>query len=821
MTGMKLIKANRRRLGVAIVLALIVSFTKHLSLAQPPQALPNAGQIKINLQGPTPLSTLTEYVSNRLGLRFIYDNSLSQQQINLQVSDEIPLESLFDLLQSALQINGLAIAQTETEGWYRIVTNASIPKVSIPAGTAAELQAAGAAMPVTRVFSLRRGDPSQIKSLIEPFLTSPGSNVIAVAANKTLIATDIASNLRRIALLIELLDAEQFSSSVRFVEARNVTATDLADKLRTILEAKTRTETAGPTLSDGQANANVSVGVEIAVNERLNQLILIGLPAQIDASIEILNLLDTPLASTTQAYRPRFLSPEQLDTILKSWIDSQAPRPQYESRIEGPTLIVTTSDSIQRQLAALGAQVDSRETSAEQSPIRFYKIRNVRVQDILETLNSLQGGFGANPFPQGNEPRLSRARTTNDLAVPGANTPFLVNGASAQPGLLPPNPPALRNGLSGVNNQSNQINNQGFEVSGAAGGLNPGPFGFGVGGINGFPINNGLLGGGLPFQRGIQSPLGSAQVTADLGSNTLIIIAQPDVQQAYQQLIEFLDKRRPQVMIEARIVIVDTSDNFQLGVEVSGGDRTGASRLFAFSSFGLSQVNPINGALTINPGTGFNATLVDPNTADVVVRALTTHRRAKVLSAPQILVDDNAEGTLTSVNEIPFTSVNASQTVATTSFAGFAEAGTTITVTPTISEARHINLEYVVTLNSFTGTGSAGVPPPRQTNEISSRVTVPDGYTIIVGGLSQKNETATMTGIPILENIPVLRELSSLRNKNFSETTLFVFLRPIVLENDKFRDLRYLSKKASRKADEAHNFPVSQPLVMQSPVDCE
>ena len=56
------------------------------------------------------------------------------------------------------------------------------------------------------------------------------------------------------------------------------------------------------------------------------------------------------------------------------------------------------------------------------------------------------------------------------------------------------------------------------------------------------------------------------------------------------------------------------------------------------------------------PGQGFNATLVDPQTADVVVRALATHRRSRVLSSPKILVDDNAEGTLESVNEVPFTS---------------------------------------------------------------------------------------------------------------------------------------------------------------------
>ncbi len=807
------------RTNASALLLVVVAGLKPV-YAQPTASSPAVGQVRINLRGATPLSTLVEYVSNRANIRFIYDESLSQKQINLQIPEEIPVESLFEVLQSALLVNGMAVSSTESPGWYRIVPNDRIPQVSVPSRSDEELQAMGSAMPVTQVFTLQRGDPNQIKTLIQPFLTSLGSNVIAVPANRTIIATDIAANLRRISKLIELLDAEQYTSSIRIVKAEQVNVQLLAEKLRLILEARARMESTGPTSGVQQTASQTNIGVEIAVDERLNQLILIGLPAQIEAAIEILKILDVPLATSTITYRPQFLSAEQLNSIILTWVDSISPRPVFDARVEGSALVITTMETVHSEIRRLILQLDSRETSAKQSPIRFYKIKNVPVQDILDTLNSLQGGFGNNPFAsQGRD--NSRSRTTNDRAIPGQNNPFLVNGGTAQPGLIPPNPPALRNGLSQVNGQTAQLQSQ----AGGSPLLDSQNVTYGAG----FPFNNGSLGvgnnlgyfgGGLPYERGIQSPLGNATVTGDIGSNTLIIIAEPEVQQAYEQLIEFLDKRRPQVMIEARVVIIDTSDNFTLGVEVSGGDRQGDKRLFAFSSYGLSQVNPINGALTINPGTGFNATLVDPSTADVVVRALTNHRRARVLSSPKILVDDNAEGTLTSVNEVPFTSVNASQTVATTSFAGFAEAGTTITVTPTISEARHINLNYIVTLNSFTGAGSAGVPPPRQTNEISSRVTVPDTYTIIVGGLTQKNDSSTFSGIPYLEKIPLLRDISSLQGNSFSETSLFVFLRPVIVDDDKFRDLLYLTKGAAKKAKDGHNYPASSPLIMLSE-DCD
>ena len=784
-----------------------------------PQGVVPQGTVKLNLRGETPISTLIEYVSQRLNTRFIYDESLAQKKIFLQVPDEIPVASLMELLQSALRINDLVIVETESKGWYRITTGTNIPRVSIPATSAEKIAEMGVAVPVTQVFVLKRAEPAQIKELISSFLTGTGANSIAVPANRTLIVTDVASNLRRLQRLIELLDAEQFTSTIRFVPVKHVPIVELSEQLQELLAARARTEADPFTI--GQASkdpgSNRSGGpppwIEIAIDKRSNQLIMVGIPAKIDSAIELLKSLDVPLTTTTQTYRPQFLSPKQLDEILQPFVDSMAPRPVFDTRIEGSSLVVRTTEAFQQQIARLLPQIDTRESSVKQSPIRFYKIKNIPVQDISETLNSLQGGGGQNPFAGAgnNQNRNQNSRTTNDRAVPGRNNPFVVGANNAQPGLVPPQPPALRNGLLDTNANAQGLNNNGFNPQSALGTNNQfggqfnNPYAYQLNGFSPFSLQG---------QRTIQSPLGNAQVTADIGSNTLIIIAEPEVQQAYQQLIEFLDKRRPQVMIEARIVVIDTSDDYTLGVEVSGGDRTGIRKLFAFSSYGLSTVSPATGALAITPGTGFNGTLVDPATADVVVRALATHRRARVLSSPKILVDDNAEGTLESVNEVPFTSVNASQTVATTSFAGFAKAGTTIVVTPTISEGEHVNLDYTVTLNSFTGPGSTGVPPPRQTNEISSRVTVPDGYTIIVGGLTQKNVSSTLNAIPYLERVPILRELTSLAANNSRDSSLFVFLRPVILEEDKFRDLKQLSKRSAQAAGDGHSFPASSPLLM-------
>jgi general secretion pathway protein D len=262
------------------------------------------------------------------------------------------------------------------------------------------------------------------------------------------------------------------------------------------------------------------------------------------------------------------------------------------------------------------------------------------------------------------------------------------------------------------------------------------------------------------------------------------------------------------------LVILDTSDDFSLGVELSAGDRTGLDRLLEFTSFGLSTVDPVSGSLALIPGRGYNFTLVDPEDANAIIRALAAHRRAKVTSAPRILVNDNATGTLASVTEVPFTSVNASNTVATTSFAGFAEAGTTIEVTPRITDDDHLEMDFSVSLNSFTGAGGAGVPPPRQTDQVTSSVTVPNAYTVVVGGLTRKNYSQMRDAVPFLEDFPILRDILGTQSKAQSQTTLFVFLKPVILRDDKFRDLKFLSDRDLPAATEPGNYPEPVPLLM-------
>lgn len=324
-------------------------------------------------------------------------------------------------------------------------------------------------------------------------------------------------------------------------------------------------------------------------------------------------------------------------------------------------------------------------------------------------------------------------------------------------------------------------------------------------------------GGQAPEKRRDSSSLPQARVLADVDTNTIIVVAPPGLQPIYESLIAKLDSRRPQVRIEATIVALDTTDEFTLGVEFSANDSADGGTLLNFSQFGLSTADPSTGALTLRPGLGFNGALLSADVAEVVIQALQRDVRSRVLTRPSVLVNDNAQGTLDSIDTEPYESVNANSQVATTSYGGDLEAGTSIKVKPSISESDFLKLEYEITISSFVGertTTSTGgtLPPARSENKIASTVTIPDGATIVVGGLTRDIDSETIQRIPLLGQIPIVEYAFSQRRNTKRQITLFVFLRAYVMRDDKFEDLKVLSGSYTGQALLPSAFPSSMPV---------
>jgi type II secretory pathway component GspD/PulD (secretin) len=129
------------------------------------------------------------------------------------------------------------------------------------------------------------------------------------------------------------------------------------------------------------------------------------------------------------------------------------------------------------------------------------------------------------------------------------------------------------------------------------------------------------------------------------------------------------------------------------------------------------------------------------------------------------------------------------------SFQGFEEASLDLTVTPHISEGNYLNLELQLTVDQFTGNSTdPTLPPPKATRELTTRITVPNHQTVVIGGLSSTRYLESVSKIPILGDIPLLGLLFKRRDIRETRTHLFIFLTPHILEDQDFRDLGMLSR---------------------------
>ena len=721
--------------------------------------------IALNFPENMEIKTLVQYVSQRLEINILYDEQVGNRRVTIKAPQQVPESSLLGLLESALKMKGLALVDSDEPGWKRIVPGANLIAIArSPQDTDQLLESPDAppTLAVTRVFTLEHADPKRAEAAIKPFLTQPGANSLALDGQPLLIITDYVSNMSRIAELIHLIDQPGTAVTIRYIQAQFQEASELAQEAQKTMRAKMNAE------MRASGATQPTEGLVILHHERTNQVVIVGVEDRVLEAIGVIEALDVSLNLTTRVYQFQIASPERVDTLTQELIGPLAAKRMYRSAVDqdGGILVVTATEEIHQRIESLKVDLDVPAPES-QSPIRVYKLANATASDVLDTIRALESDEGL--YGQIDMEDSRGGRSYN-------NPPSAANQPPAPPGQQPPAPPI-------------------YQPSGQ-------------------PADGSDVPGAIRPVDAVRSD--RATVTADVNTNSIIVVASPEVQSVYERLIRMLDRRRPQVLIEITIATINTTDNFDFGVEISRATDADDATVLTFSSFGLSTVDAVTGGLTLLPGTGFNGAVIDSQVADIVIKALQKDTRTNVVSAPKILVNDNATGTLTSIAEEPFTSINASDTVSTTSFGGFVEAGTTISVIPHISEGDYLSLEYSISLNSFRGSSSAeGIPPPRQTDSVESEVTVPDGRTIIVGGLTRTTFNETINSVPLLGEIPILKHLFSNQDIDESQSTLFVFLRPVILRDDQFEDLKFLSEQHLGLAELPGDYPTSEPLIMR------
>ena len=290
-------------------------------------------------------------------------------------------------------------------------------------------------------------------------------------------------------------------------------------------------------------------------------------------------------------------------------------------------------------------------------------------------------------------------------------------------------------------------------------------------------------------QEGSDTPAVSIQ--ADEATNALVITAQPNIVQSLKSVIERLDIRRAQIMVEAAIAEISTERGAERGVQwFVSGDQDGAAAVTRFGDVGT----PIESLLTLGSDTpqvddGVSAVIGDLDSRvqfGAFVRALSQDRNTNILSTPSLVTMDNQEAEIRVAENRPVVTGQFSQEGRTVQnpfqTIDREDIGIILKITPQINEGDAIRLDIEQEASNVIGeTSEAGPITNRRTIETS--VLADDGQVIALGGLMDDDVQEEEQRVPGLGSIPLLGELFRYRSSTETKRNLMVFMQPNIIRD--------------------------------------
>jgi general secretion pathway protein D len=283
--------------------------------------------------------------------------------------------------------------------------------------------------------------------------------------------------------------------------------------------------------------------------------------------------------------------------------------------------------------------------------------------------------------------------------------------------------------------------------------------------------------------------VGQTTIVPDPATNSLVIRTAPPNFPVLQETISQLDVRPAQVLLEVLIAEISLTRATQYGVnwrlftrEIVGQDGgiTGA--------FGQDLADSALGA-----DGGLGVSVVSLGTVDVrgVLQALASRTNVRILSTPRVLALNNEEARILVGSQVPFTqSTRTGLDVVVDQSVQFRNVGTQLTVVPTVNTDGYVTfriLQEVSALSAQTIEAALNAPVIT-TREAETSALVRSGRTIIIGGLIDETEQKIRSGIPILQDLPVLGALFRSERNGRSRTELAIFVTPHVVFNDEAAD---------------------------------
>lgn len=346
---------------------------------------------------------------------------------------------------------------------------------------------------------------------------------------------------------------------------------------------------------------------------------------------------------------------------------------------------------------------------------------------------------------------------------------------------------------------------------------------------------------------------GGVKVLADKSSNSIILSGPPTLQKNMMQVINQLDRRRAQVLVEAVIAEVSTDLSNQIGAAlVSNGANNGGSGVVGYSNFGgLGTLTSLYSSLKASTIPSVpNGLLIGGGNDNfgAIVEALKGDAATNILSTPTLVTMDNEEAEITVGQEVPFitgkSTSGASDTTNPFTTIERKDVGLKFKITPQINRGETVNLKIDQETSNVASSSAGASDLITNKRRITTNVMVEDGQILVLGGLIEDNYRDSESKVPFLGDLPVIG--GAFRNNSTSKTknNLMVFIHPIILPDgqsaDAYTRMKYhtLQKQQERSkvtqrnrltegasvlpadmnrvsagtADDLHNQPVVKPL---------
>jgi len=317
------------------------------------------------------------------------------------------------------------------------------------------------------------------------------------------------------------------------------------------------------------------------------------------------------------------------------------------------------------------------------------------------------------------------------------------------------------------------------------------------------------------------------KIVADKETNSLIITGPREDYEVVENVIKQLDIPRRMVYLEALIMEVKVSKDFNIGVSWSDGNGSviggfsGGAGDYSYNALNTLYNGSLPSGFTLGVlGGGITIGDVTFPNLGAVLNAYKSDDDVNVIATPQILTTDNKKASIKVGENVPYiTSKNTTDSEQDYTNYEYKDVATSLTITPQVNQADIVRLEIGVEVVKLKDTETT-TTPSTFTRTADTTVIVHNEETVVIGGMIGQDTTKGEYKVPVLGDIPVLGWLFKSHSNSLEKTNLYIFITPHIVENpaelaDLYHKKRSGMEKLHREAgDIADQFfhPKSDPV---------